>query len=201
MIDAEDILTIAPHCTMGFAVSLVASMAKWEINTLPRQQMFLAQCAHESEGFTKFEENLNYSAEGLMKTWPNRFTTFSLAAEYARKPEHIANFVYANRLGNGNEASGDGWKYRGRGAIQLTGKTNYRLAGVALEYPLERYPQDLVTATYCTQAACWFWVSKGLNALADAGQFDATTQRINGGQVGKDDRHKWWDKFKTLVGG
>lgn len=196
MIGADAILGVVPTCSLGWAVALTDAMPQWGITTRPRAEMFLAQCAHESAGFTRFVENLNYSAQGLMRTWPNRFPTFEVAAQYERQPEKIANFVYANRLGNGNEASGDGWKYRGRGAIQLTGHNNYTAAGAAIRYPLGRYPQDLEQPQFGAPAACWFWKSRGLNELADEGDFEGITRRINGGLVGLTDRIAWWHKFQ-----
>lgn len=189
---------VAPQCPPDWADALESAMPAWGITTRPRQTMFLAQCAHESAGFTRFVENLNYSAQALMRTWPNRFSSFEVAAQYERQPEKIANFVYANRLGNGNEASGDGWKYRGRGCLQLTGHNNYTAAGAAIKYPLGRYPQDLELAQFGAPAACWFWQSRNLNELADEGDFEGITRRINGGLVGLTDRLTWLHKFEAL---
>ena len=197
--DAETVLQFAPRCSADLAQSLVAEMPKWGIDTKPRQQMFLAQCCHESAGLTRFVENLNYSAEGLMRTWPSRFPSFSVATEYARQPEKIANHVYANRLGNGNEASGDGWKYRGRGIIQLTGRTNYRRAGDGLEYPLDQSPQNILVPGTNAAAACWFWSSHGLNELADRGEYRNITLVINGGLIGQADRDKWLASIRATI--
>lgn len=159
--------------------------------------MFIAQCAHESAGFTRFVENLNYSAEGLMRTWPNRFPNFEATDGYARNPERIANLVYANRSGNGNEASGDGWKYRGRGCIQLTGHNNYTAASAAIQYPLATQPDDLALAAYAAPVACWFWQSRGLNELADIGDFEGITRRVCGGTTGLADRFAWLEKIQA----
>lgn len=191
-------LAFAPHASPGWDEALAAACPKWDITGV-RLEMFLAQCAHESAGFTRFVENLNYSADGLMRTWPSRFTKYELAVEYARQPEKIANFVYANRLGNGNESSGDGWEYRGRGAIQITGRWNYRKAGMGVGYPLEQFPNDAATPTVGAQVACWFWSTNGLNELADAGDFKGITRRINGGYTGQDSRELWLAKVRGKV--
>lgn len=191
MITAEQIAAAIPTCSLGWAVSLATSMPRWAIDTLARAEMFLAQCAHESAGFTHFVENLNYSSSALMRTWPGRFESFAIAEQYAHQDQKIANHVYANRLGNGPESSGDGWTYRGRGAIQLTGRYNYQRAGEALQYPLLTYPQDLAAPNYGAEAACWYWQTSGLNELADKGRFDDITRRINGGMNGQPDRERW----------
>lgn len=195
----ERIQEAVPTCSPGWAVSLVEAMVDYSITTTARAEMFLAQCAHESMAFTKFEENLNYSAQGLMRTWPSRFTSFAFAASYARQPERIANYVYANRLGNGNEASGDGWKYRGRGAIQITGRFNYLRAGAGIGYPLDAHPTDAALPKCGSQAAAWFWRSNGLNELADAGDFAGITQRINGGLTGQAEREKWLARIRAVL--
>ena len=188
---AARIIAFAPTCPTDWARELAAAMLVREINTVARAEMFLAQCAHESAGFTRFHENLNYSAQGLMRTWPSRFPNLEAAAPYARNAEKTANHVYSNRLGNGNEASGDGWRYIGRGCIQLTGRENYSKAGEAIGYPLERYPTDVLLPWYGAPVACWYWQSRGLNYLADRGDFLAITNRINGGQTGQKDRERW----------
>lgn len=151
---------------------------------------FCAQCAHESAGFRRLVENLNYSAEGLARTWPSRFALANkspnlLARDIARKPELIANYVYANRLGNGNPDSGDGWKYRGRGIIQLTGKSNYQAAHDALGINCIGNP-DIVSSIECAaRVAVWFWVK---NKCGKASSFESQTKIINGGTHGIDDR-------------
>ena len=166
----------------------------FEITTPKRIAAFLAQLGHESSGLTVVLENLNYSAAGLLATWPSRFT-HALADELARKPERIANFVYAGRMGNGDAPSGDGWRYRGRGPIQITGKANYaairdelREAGrQAPDFVLS--PDLLADPKWGALAAGAFWVGRGLNELADAGDFRKITTRINGGQNGAADRN------------
>jgi len=193
------IYKMAPKAAPGWAEELSVMMPLYDINTPTRESMFLAQCAHETSGFTKFVENLNYSAEGLMRTWPSRFPSRASTVDYARKPEKIANHVYANRLGNGNEASGDGWLYRGRGCIQLTGKRNYIRAGQSIGYPLERYPNDAAIPELGAKVACWLWALNGLNELADAGKFQMITRRINGGLIGEKDRELWLAKARNML--
>ena len=164
-----------------------AVMQRFKLDTKARAAAFLAQVGHESGRLTRLVENLNYSSEGLVATWPKRFDT-KLAAQVARKPEQIANIVYADRLGNGSQASGDGWKYRGRGLIQITGKSNYRDCGAVLGLDLLSNPSLLEIPTNAAMSAGWFWSTSGLNALADAGQFETMTRRINGGLNGLADR-------------
>jgi len=159
---------------------------KYEINTPKRQACFIGQCMHESGGFKFLRENLNYSAKGLVATWPSRFPNEEYAEEYARKPERIANKVYSGRMGNTED--GDGAKYIGRGLIQLTGKDNYKAVTEALGVDLLATPQLLEEPRYAALSAGWFWNKKGLNALADAGDIETMTKRINGGSIGIADR-------------
>jgi putative chitinase len=161
---------------------------RYEINTPERQAAFIGQCAHESMNFTRLEENLNYSAEGLMKTWPSRFPTLEAAQPYHRNPEKIANKVYAGRMGNGNEESGEGWLYHGRGLIQLTGKDNYTLAGDALNMDFIHSPDYVLVPKYAALTAGWYWNKRQLNKEADAKDFTGMTKKINGGTIGLDDR-------------
>ena len=170
----------------------------FDINTPKRVAAFLAQCGHESAGFSVLKENLNYSAEGLNNIFPKYFKNAGRdATKYARQPEKIANVVYANRMGNGDEASGDGWKYRGRGPIQLTGKDNYRaFANDYFEDPetllndpdllIDHIPTSLL-------AAVWFWQKNKLNVQADAGDIKTMTKKINGGFIGLEDRIKHYE--------
>jgi putative chitinase len=159
---------------------------KYEINTPKRQACFIGQCMHESGGFKLLKENLNYSAKGLVATWPSRFPDLEYAAEYERKPERIANKVYSGRMGNTED--GDGAKYIGRGLIQLTGKDNYKAVTEALGVDLLATPQLLEEPRYAALSAGWFWNKKGLNTLADANDIETMTKRINGGNIGIDDR-------------
>jgi putative chitinase len=161
---------------------------RYEINTPARQAAFIGQCAHESMNFTKLEENLNYSAEGLMKTWPSRFPTLEAAQPYHRNPEKIANKVYAGRMGNGPEESGEGWLYHGRGLIQLTGKDNYTLAGDALNMDFIHSPDYVLVPRYAALTAGWYWNKRQLNKEADAKDYTGMTKKINGGTIGLDDR-------------
>ncbi len=168
---------------------LNAAMARFGINTPQRAAAFLAQCAHESGRFLHVEENLNYSADALQRVWPNRFDA-DHAQLYAHQPQRIANRAYAGRNGNGDEASGDGWRFRGRGFIQLTGRENYRRLEIALGEHIVDNPDHVATPKYAALSAAWFWSYNGLNALADAGDIVAITKRINGGTLGLDERRK-----------
>jgi len=161
---------------------------RYEINTPSRQAAFIGQCAHESANFKTLEENLNYSAEGLMKTWPSRFPTLEAAKPYHRNPEKIANRVYGGRMGNGLEETGDGWLYHGRGLIQLTGKDNYTLAGDALGMDFVHSPDYVLVPKYAALTAGWFWNKRSLNKEADAQDYTAMTKKINGGTIGLNDR-------------
>jgi putative chitinase len=165
---------------------LQAAFDKYEINTPKRQAAFIGQCAHESGNFKTLQENLNYSAEGLMKTWPSRFPTKEIADQYARNPAKIAGKVYNGRLGNTSEEEAS--KYLGRGLIQLTGKENYERCGSAIGVDLIGQPNLLVEPTYAAMSAGWFWNKKGLNELADQQEHGQITKRINGGTLGLDDR-------------
>lgn len=160
------------------------------INTPHRVAHFIAQCAHESGGFKFIKENLNYSAQGLNNTFKKYFPTVESAQPYARKPEMIANKVYANRMGNGDEASGDGWRYCGRGLIQLTGKDNYTFFAGSLGIPVEEAADYLATFEGAAQSACFFWEQNNLNRFADANDVKGLTRAINGGQIGLADRQK-----------
>jgi len=171
---------------------------KYEINTLQRQACFIGQCMHESGGFKQLNENLNYGAKGLVGTWPSRFPNLEYAAEFERKPELIANKVYGGRMGNNEE--GDGWKYHGRGLIQLTGKENYENCGAGIGVDLVNEPDLLATPEYAALSAGWFWNKKGLNALADSMDIDTMTKRINGGSIGIADRKAKIEKVMNVLG-
>jgi putative chitinase len=170
---------------------------RYEINTPKRLAHFISQCGHESGGFKVFTENLNYSAEGLLKTFPKYFNA-ETAAAYARKPERIANRVYANRMSNGNEESGDGWKFRGRGCIQLTGRANYTAYDQAVPENVLENP-DLVAGALALDSAGWFWKTNGLNKIADAGDVTAVTKRVNGGTHGLADRQSRYSALIALL--
>jgi putative chitinase len=165
------------------------AFAFYEINNPERISMFLAQAGHESAGLSVMEENLNYSAQGLNKIFPKYFARAGRDANaYAKKPEKIANVVYSSRMGNGDEASGDGYRYRGRGFIQLTGKSNYSAFAADMEMPLEEATAWLDTAEGAVWSACWFWDSRELNKWADKGDIVTVTKKINGGTIGLEDR-------------
>lgn len=166
---------------------LNATMNRFEINTPYRVAGFLAQVSHESGGFQFVVENLNYSAEALSRVWPSRFPA-DIAAEYARNSEKIANRAYCDRMGNGDEASGDGWTYRGRGLIQLTGKDNYAAFSLACDNMALVEPNLVAEPALAAESAGWFWSRNSLNALADAKDIVGMTKRINGGVNGIDHR-------------
>lgn len=188
---------------------LNAAMERFEINTPTRMAAFLAQIAHESGEMTRLTEGLYYSRpERLCKVWPKRFPTISSALPYIRNPEKLANHVYANRGGNGDEACGDGYRYRGRGLFQLTFRDNYRMAGLALDLPLEDEPDLVTTPEVAALTAASYWQRLGLNALADHQPGDDDVQdfveisvRINGGRIGLAERKRYWaiaqQVFKT----
>jgi len=162
------------------------TFAKYDISTPKRQASFIGQCMHESGGFKHLTENLNYSAKGLVSTWPSRFPNEEYAEEYARKPERIAGKVYIGRMGN--ETVEDAQKYIGRGLIQLTGKENYANCGLGIGVDLLGHPDWLATPKYAALSAGWYWNKRGLNADADAGNIENMTRKINGGSIGIADR-------------
>lgn len=175
---------------------------KFQINTSIRLTHFLSQCAHESGGFKLIIENLNYSTKGLLTIFPKYFKDASLAEIYNRKPEKIASRVYGNRMGNGDESTGDGWKYRGRGYIQLTGKGNYIKFDSFVEDDIMKNP-DLVATKYPLLSAAWFFNKNGINIVSDGGAttevVKSVTKKVNGGFNGLQDRQKYFDKYYTLL--
>jgi putative chitinase len=175
---------------------------KFEINSPLRLAHFLAQCGHESGGFRVVNENLNYSAKGLLGIFKKYFPTQALAEQYQRKPEKIANRVYGGRMGNGDETSGEGFKFRGRGYIQLTGKQNYTAFAKAIGEDIIANP-DLVASKYPLASAAWFFHRNGLHKLADGGATDAVvtqiTKRVNGGTIGLADRIKHFKEYYHLL--
>jgi putative chitinase len=184
--------------------ALTQLLPDYGIDTPKRIAAFIAQCAHESGGFTTLKENLNYRAPTLRKIFPKYFPTDELANEYASKPnkqEAIANKVYASRMGNGDESSGDGWRYCGRGLIQLTGKNNYQAFADSIETPVEDVPAYLATFEGACQSACWFWETNNLNQWADKGDILTLTKRINGGTIGLEDRIKHYEHALHVLGG
>ena len=177
---------------------LQATFDKYDINSPRRQAAFIGQCAHESGNFKTLEENLHYKAESLMKVWPSRFPDIDTANKFANNPEKIANKVYSGRMGNTED--GDGWKYHGRGLIQLTGKENYERCGLAIGIDLLSDPNLLLDPRYATLSAGWFWNKHGLNELADAQEHGIITKRINGGTLGLDDRILKTTKALSVLG-
>jgi len=175
----------------------------YEINSAQRIAAFVAQCAHESAGFTALKENLNYKAATLRKIFPKYFPTDEIANHYANLPnkqEAIANKVYANRMGNGSEESGDGYKFCGRGLIQLTGRDNYSWFAASLGISVEEASEYLQTFEGAAQSACWFWETNKLNTWADAGDILTLTKRINGGTIGLEDRKKHYEHALHVLG-
>jgi putative chitinase len=183
--------------------ALAQLLPDYEINTPERIAAFVAQCAHESGGFTALKENLNYRWQTLRKIFPKYFPTDELAQRYAAMPNKqaaIANRVYANRMGNGPEDSGDGYRYCGRGLIQLTGKENYTWFAASLEISVEEAAEYLETFEGAAQSACWFWETNNLNRWADSGDILTLTKRINGGTIGLDDRIKHYKHALHVLG-
>ncbi len=166
-----------------------------------RLHYFLAQIGHEAGGLTVTSENLNYSASRLMAVWPRRFPTMNVARSYARKPEKLANYVYGNRMGNGGAETGDGWRFRGRGFIQITGRDGYRRVGDIAGIDLENNPDLAMQPSNSLLVACAFWKWKKLNAICDRGNYLSVTRRINGGFNGLADRKAWLTKVRRILGG
>jgi putative chitinase len=191
-----------PHIDYWYQ-ALERCLPDYDINTPQRIAAFVAQCAHESANFRILKENLNYKWQSLRKVFPKYFPNDEIAQQYASRPnkqEAIANRVYANRMGNGTEESGDGWKYCGRGLIQLTGKNNYGAFAMSIETPVEEIPEYLGTFEGAVQSACWFWETNGLNRWADTGDIKELTRRINGGFIGLEDRINHYNHALHVMG-
>lgn len=191
-----------PNCKAkdDWFTSIQDPLALNNITTKNQVQCFLAQCGHESSEFNVLRENFNYSAEGLLKIFPKYFTP-AITAQYARQPQKIANKVYANRMGNGNEESGDGFKYRGVGLIQLTGKDNLSRCSMDMFSDLRLIddPEILLDKSYAVQAACWFWNKNNLNSYADKMDITGLTKKINGGTIGLQERINLLAKIKKIT--
>jgi len=176
------------------------TFAKYGIDTPKRQAAFIGQCQHESSNFKTLEENLHYSAQSLMRVWPSRFDA-ATAEKYANNPEMIANKVYGGRADLGNTQDGDGWKFHGRGVIQLTGRSNVTVCGDALGQPFSEHPELLLEPQWACMSAGWFWNKRNLNELADNEDWTSITKRINGGTIGLQDRidriHKAMDVLSS----
>lgn len=180
--------------------ALCEILPDYDIDTPQRVAAFLAQTAHESGGYRAIKENLNYRAVTLRKVFPKYFPTDDIANAYAGKPEMIANRVYGGRMGNGDEHSGDGYKYCGRGLIQLTGKDNYSRYAQSLEISEDEASEHLTTFEGCVQSAAWFWEANNLNQYADSGDILTMTKRINGGTIGLEDRKKHYEHALHVLG-
>lgn len=197
----EDIMEEFPHAKNELVDALVGAtdiLNVYEINTPLRMAHFLAQTSHESGGFRAVEENLNYKAETLTKIFPKYFRDKD-PNDYAKQPEKIANLVYGSRMGNGDPSTGDGYRYRGRGLIQLTGKDNYSRFAEALDFDLDEVVEYLATPEGAIESAAWFWAENGLNELADKDDVIAVTKRINGGTIGLAERQAHTEAFKEML--
>jgi putative chitinase len=188
MVTAEQLSKL--HIGTQWVDALNETFQRFGINTLNQQAAFIGQCSHECGNFRVLEENLNYKAATLMRLWAKRFPTLEIANQYAGNPKKIANMVYANRMGNRDESSGDGYRFRGRGCIQTTGHSNYFHAGKALGVDLVMNPDLVASPQYAALTAGFFWATHGLNPLAEQGSHEMITKRINGGLIGLDDRIK-----------
>jgi putative chitinase len=178
-----------------------AQLEHFEINTVQRAAAFIAQCAHESMDFTVTHENLNYKAESLCKVFPHYFPNLELATQYAHQPEKIANRIYGGRMGNGPEESGDGYRFCGRGIVQITGHDNYKACSMAVfgDDRLLHSPEWLESKEGCVVGACWFWNSRNLNAWADADDIKEITRLINGGYIGLEERTSHYNNFCDIL--
>lgn len=188
MVNAEQLQKL--HIGLEWVPALNDTFVRFQIATPRQQAAFIGQCGHECGNFRILEENLNYRAATLMKLWPKRFPTLEIANQYAGNPKKIANMVYASRMGNRDELSGDGFRFRGRGCIQLTGHANYFHAGKALGVDFVMNPDLVATPKYAALTAGWFWSTHGCNELAEATNWAGLTKKINGGTIGYDDRVK-----------
>ena len=179
--------------------ALAQACPDYDINTPARLAAFLAQCGHESGSFTAIKENLNYQAASLCRVWPKYFNADN-ANDYAHNQEKIANRAYGGRMGNGPEETGDGYRFCGRGLIQLTGRSNYQAFADSIGEDINNLPDYLATFEGCVQSACWFWEANNLNQWADAGNIEKMTQIINGGTLGLDDRTARYQKALHILG-
>ena len=204
MVTLAQFQSLYPRAKAGHVDALAARSTaifnEFGISQLPnRLHFFLAQIGHESGGLSIVEENLNYSAPRLMQIFPNRFPTLASAEAVAGSPQRVGNAIYANRMGNGDVASGDGFRYRGRGYIQLTGTNNYRLVGAHAGIDLISSPDRAFAPDDALRVACGFWALNNLNAVCDTGDFTLLTKRINGGTIGMPDRLAWLDKVRRTL--
>ena len=194
-----DINKLKGHIPDAVIAQLPDTIAKFELNTPLRLSHFLAQAGHESGGFKAVNENLNYGAKGLLSIFKKYFPTEEKAKLYERKPEKIANLVYGSRMGNGAEASGEGFRFRGRGYIQLTGKSNYKALTESLKVDFVANPDLVATPQYAALSAGWYWNSRNINKLADADDILGVTKAINGGTIGLEDRKHHLAHVKSII--
>jgi putative chitinase len=204
VLSVEQVAQLYPRASVAHRDAFVAAeealFGRFGLAERPiRLHFFLAQIGHESGGLTVAEENLDYSAERLREVWPRRFPDLAAARPFARNPQALANAVYAGRMGNGDAASGDGFRYRGRGYIQITGRDGYRRVGTIAGLDLEGDPDQAAAPQHALLVACAFWQWKELNPFCDLGDFRKVTRRINGGLTGLADRSAWLDKVRRLV--
>jgi putative chitinase len=186
----------------AWADAALEILPKYEINTPNRIAGFFAQCGHESMNFTALSENLNYRAETLEKLFSKYFSKAGRnAADYAKQPEKIANVIYANRMGNGDTASGDGFKFRGRGVIQLTGRDNYSAFALSIKMTLPDVIDYVQTKKGALESACWYWNSRKINLACDENDIVKMTKLVNGGTIGLEDRRKHYEQALAVLGG
>ena len=186
----------------AWADAALEILPKYEINTPNRIAGFFAQCGHESMNFTALSENLNYRAETLEKLFSKYFSKAGRnAADYAKQPEKIANVIYASRMGNGDTASGDGYRFRGRGVIQLTGKDNYSAFALSIKMTLPDVIEYVQTKKGALESACWYWNSRKINIACDENDIVKMTKLVNGGTIGLEDRRKHYEKALAVLGG
>ena len=199
MITLEQTIKMFPKNGKQLYPVLIELFEQYDINTNHRIAAFLAQCSHESMGFTRFKESMNYSAKGILATWPSRFKTLKEATPYARSPEKLANKVYCDRMGNGPESSGDGFKHIGRGAIQLTGKYNYSLFAKFKKMTIDEAIIYLETLKGAIESACYYWKNNNLNSLADSNSFSKITAIINVKSLGAVERKKLYNEYSLIL--
>ena len=198
MVNAEQLQRL--HIGADWVDALNETFARFNLTTNNQKAMFIGQCSHECGNFRTLEENLNYRAETLMKLWPKRFPSLEFAKQYEKNPKKIANSVYASRMGNRDEASGDGYRFRGRGALQCTGHSTYFHAGKALGVDFVMQPDLVATPKYAALTAGWFWDTHKLNPPSDALDYTKVTKIINGGTIGLDDRIKHVQHALAVLG-
>lgn len=192
----KQLLPVAPEAWLEV---MAEELSKWGIDTPHEVASFLAQMSHESDEFRRMEENLNYSSERLMVVWPKRFPSFEIAQKYEYAPQRLANYVYANRIGNSDVDSGDGWRFRGRGVIQLTGRANYQACGDGIGENLLAFPEKLLTPFVGVRAACWYWKEHNLDTMDDDEDVRLETRKINGGETGLKHRQALFNKYLALL--